>query len=250
MDDLKLKVLIVEDDLSYALELEMLVEDMGCAVVGPVDNAASALEAIYSQRPDIILMDHEIKGNVTGIALGKQIKLLDIPILYITAFGNEANYQDAQQSNMVGYLVKPITGASLHTAVWLAIQNTHLKKEASIKPGNEPVNIFLSQKCLFVKNKGTFQKLEIAAIAYAISSDNYCDIFTVEGKAFLARIPLSKLEAMLPAHEFMRVHRQHIARLDKIDRIDSNEGYIEIGSKKLPITREKRQQLIDMLNTI
>ncbi|MEZ4988438.1 MAG: hypothetical protein R2795_26010 [Saprospiraceae bacterium] len=58
-------------------------------------------------KPDIVLLDHEIKGNVKGIALGQQIKPLNIPILYMTAFDNDTNY-GMPQSNMIGYLVKPI----------------------------------------------------------------------------------------------------------------------------------------------
>ena len=109
------------DDLSFALELEMLVQEIGYQVAGVVDNSASALEIIYSERVDFILMDIEIKGRMTGLELGKKLRPIKIPILYITSFGNEAHYEEAQKSNIVGYLVKPIDKYTLRTAISLAV---------------------------------------------------------------------------------------------------------------------------------
>ncbi|MEZ4986457.1 MAG: response regulator [Saprospiraceae bacterium] len=58
-----LEVLIVEDDLSFALELEMLLADLGYSVASIVDNAKDALRQIASKSIDIILMDVGLKGQ-------------------------------------------------------------------------------------------------------------------------------------------------------------------------------------------
>ena len=100
MESFKLDVLVVEDNLSFALELSMMLEDIGYNVIGQVDNAAEALELIFSKMPDIILMDHDIKGEMTGIELGNKIRHLDIPILYITSFGNEEHYEEVCTKTM------------------------------------------------------------------------------------------------------------------------------------------------------
>ncbi len=72
MDTFKLDVLIVEDNLSFSLELAMLIEEIGYNVIGTADNAKDALSLIYDKKPGIILMDHEIKGDMTGIELGEK----------------------------------------------------------------------------------------------------------------------------------------------------------------------------------
>lgn len=250
MESFKLDILIVEDNLSFSLELAILVNDIGYNVIGPVDNAKEALELIYGRKPDIILMDHEIKGDMMGIELGEKIQHLNIPILYITSFGDDEHYNRAKKSNMIGYLVKPIEKISLRTALELSVQNAYLKSKETGQEKPATNNQFLSKECLFIKKNGTFHRLAIAAITYIMSNDNYSEIFTSDGGSFIARTPLSKLEEMLPAEDFMRTHRQYIIRLDKVDVIELYEGFIKIGGEKLPITRDKRRELSAMLKIL
>ena len=61
-----LSILVVEDEFSFALELEMLVKSIGYQSVVSVDNSAEAIEYIYTEHPDLILMDIEIKGKFSG----------------------------------------------------------------------------------------------------------------------------------------------------------------------------------------
>jgi DNA-binding LytR/AlgR family response regulator len=228
----------------------MLVEEIGYNVLGPVDNAKDAEELIYSKRPEIILMDHEIKGDLMGIELGEKIKHLNIPILYITSFSDELHYQKAKQSNMIGFLVKPIEKISLRTTLELAIQNAYLKSKNDESQHSDSDNHFLSKECLFIKKNGAFHKLAMASIAYVTSNDNYSIITTADGGSFIARTPLAKMEKLLPINDFMRTHRQFIIRLDKIDVVDLFEGFVKIGEKTIPISRAKRKELSDMLKML
>ena len=84
-----LNILIVEDSISYSIELEQLASEIGFNVIGVVDNSADALDTIFSTPPDIILMDINIKGKLNGIEIAKKINHLNIPILYITSFNDE-----------------------------------------------------------------------------------------------------------------------------------------------------------------
>jgi len=61
-----LKILIVEDDFSFALDLQMLVEKLGYHVQAVVDSAEKARELIQRKAPDAILMDIDLKGEMTG----------------------------------------------------------------------------------------------------------------------------------------------------------------------------------------
>ena len=132
MNTFRLKVLIVEDNFSFAIELEMLLEELNYEVISKHDNSATALEAIFSKEPDLILMDINIKGELNGVEIGQKIIGLNIPILYITSFKDEATYREAAKSNMIGYLVKPIEKYSLRTAVQLAIEKAHSGKNGTI----------------------------------------------------------------------------------------------------------------------
>ena len=237
-------VLVVEDNLSFALELSMMLEDIGYNVIGQVDNAAEALELIFSKMPDIILMDHDIKGEMTGIELGNKIRHLDIPILYITSFGNEEHYEEAKKSNMIGYLVKPIQKYSLRSALELSMQNALLR--SSDKDENEEQ--FLLKEHVFVKKKGVYHKVPIASIAYVSSNDNYSEITTDKGQTFVVRFPLSKMEEMLPSNDFMRIHRQYIICMQKIDSVNLQDGVLMMLGEQIPISRPNRKLLSERLN--
>ena len=239
-----LKILIVEDDLSFALELGILVEKIGYQVVATVDNSAEALELIFSENPDLILMDIDIKGKLTGIQIGQKIKHLDIPILYLTSFGSDEYYQEAKRSNMIGYLVKPLDKYSLRSSIELAIKNTYLENTDN----QTIIDDFVIKNSFFFKKKNQYFKVGIDEITYIESDDKYCLTYTKNSEKFVSRIPISQLEKTLPAEKFLRIHRGYIIALDKISTINFFEGTLSIEGKELPISRANRKVLQERMN--
>lgn len=260
MNEFKLQVLIVEDSLSFAIELEMLVEEIGYYVVGRVDNSTDALTIIHEKKPDFILMDIDIKGRMTGVELGAEIKPLNIPILFITSFGDDTHYKAAQQSNMVGYLVKPIDKYSLRTSIQLAVTNAYIRKQqegqTAVTSPDKSENIpyetenFIFNNCLFFKKRNTFHKVKIDEIIFIRSNDNYCETYIRGGEKFLSRIGISKIEKMLPSDRFVRIHRQYIIQLDKIDVIDFQGNTIKVEDHEIPISRTRKKLLEKMVKQL
>lgn len=250
MSTFSLKILIVEDNLSFALELQMLLEELNYNVLAQVDNSTDALEIIYEKQPDLILMDIGIKGDLSGIEVGHQIKDLQIPILYITSFNDKEYYNAAKnQSNMIGYVVKPIAKISLKTAIELSIAKAYTLKNQNTDTLSSKNNI-VHKNYFFFKYKDAFQKVYIKDIAFVKSNDNYCENYTISGKTFMARIPISQLEEMLPSKRFMRIHRQYIVQIPCIDAINFTSNVVKINSHVIPISRAKRKPLAALLKTL
>lgn len=254
MTDFKLDVLIVEDNLSFALELEMLVENIGYNVLDRVDNSGDALDIIFSNRPDFILMDIDINGKLTGTQIGEKIAHLNIPILYITSFGDEQHYKAAQQSNMIGYVVKPIDKFTLRSTIQMAITNIYFSNKSNllISNQNESKNMenFLSNDFLFFKKRDVYYKVAINDIAYIKSNDNYCETVTHDGEKFISRITISKMEKLLPQSEFMRIHRGFIVKLSRLDIVNFFEGTVQIGNEEIPVSRANRKRLEQMMHRL
>lgn len=245
-----LRILIVEDDLSFALELEMLLKNIGYSVINRVDNSAAALEMIYAKKPDFILMDVDIKGQLTGIELGRNIKHLEIPILFITSFGDEATYQAAQESKIIGYLVKPVNKFSLKSAIRLALENSFLRQN---HPSNKQIidsqssaNFFIKD-AFFFKKKDLYFKVNINEITYIESDDKYSITHTTRGEKFMARVPISQMEQSLSSKDFLRIHRSCIVSINKITSVNFFEGTLQIGTNQLPISRTKQKELQEMM---
>jgi|GEM_PF-2719901 len=118
-----LELLIVESSVSFALELERICIESGFSVLGVVDHSLKALEIIYTKLPDIILMDVNILGGISGIDIGNKIMHLGIPICYFTSFGDGHSFDRVSRTNTAAYLVKPIDNYSLRSVINLLFQN-------------------------------------------------------------------------------------------------------------------------------
>ncbi|MGB1243567.1 MAG: LytR/AlgR family response regulator transcription factor [Chitinophagales bacterium] len=249
MSPFSLKILIVEDNLSFALELQMLLEELGYTVLDRVDNSTDAFRVIQEKQPDLILMDIDIKGNLSGIEIGNRIKHLEIPILYITSYKDGQHYAAAQESNMIGYMVKPVEKISLKTTIQLSISKAYALKNHNLNTPSIENNI-VHKDYFFFKHQDAFQKVYIKDIAFVKSNDNYCESHTHSGQTFMARIGISQLEKMLSPKLFMRIHRQYIVQVSCINSINFNSNFLKINTNELPFSRAKRKTLAALLKPL
>lgn len=240
-----LSILIVEDDISFAVELEMIVEELGYHVLGRVDNSAEALDLIFSKSPDMVLMDIDINGNLSGLEVGERVKHLNIPILFITSHNDIQTYTKAQNSILVGYLVKPIEKITLLSTINLFTANRN-QNSASIE--NKQEEDFIFDEFFFFKKKGIYSKIKIASILFIESDGKYCISHTESGETFISRINIGAMEDKLDNRKFMRVHRKYIVNLSKIDAIDFFESTLSIESKSIPISRSNRKELENLIS--
>jgi two-component system, response regulator PdtaR len=113
MED-KRKVLIVEDDKLLALVEERLVERLGFEVVGTAVTGEEAIALVKDSKPDIILMDISLKGDMDGIdAVEKIRKYASTPVIYLSGNSDKFNFERAKKTGFVDYLVKPVTADDL-----------------------------------------------------------------------------------------------------------------------------------------
>lgn len=243
-----ISILIVEDDASFALELEMLIQDIGYQVAGVADSAASAMEAIYSKQVDFIMMDIDIKGKMTGLELGRKIRPIKIPILYITSFGSEAHYEEAQKSNIVGYLVKPIDKYTLQTAISLAVGQLFAALKDG-KPG-QSADEFLFEEYLFLKKDNVYHKVAERDIMLVEGSDDYVKICHRDGRTFLLRKTLQMMERVLSETLFIRVHRSYLVNVAAIDHLDTNDSHLRVGDTTIPLSRQRRIELEKLIRKV
>ncbi len=107
---MKKRILIIEDDLILALSVEMMLKKIGFNHIEKAETGDEALEIIETFTPDVLLVDINLGAGMSGIETVKKIQdSVQIPALYVT--GNSDNYFRtlAEQTNFIGYLIKPIT---------------------------------------------------------------------------------------------------------------------------------------------
>ncbi|MEP5047689.1 MAG: response regulator [Balneola sp.] len=102
-------VMIVEDDLILNLLYESYLEKLGYGAEGELVYGKTAIEIAKRIKPDLILMDISLEGEMDGIDAMLEIrKFSDVPVIYITGNSDPYHVERAKETNYLDYLVKPI----------------------------------------------------------------------------------------------------------------------------------------------
>lgn len=124
------KILITEDDKVTALLERQIVHNLGYEVTDVVEDANATLESIAKNKPDIILMDINLPGEMDGISTAGHInKAHGIPVIYITGNEDDSTMKRAIDSHSFGYILKPIRPEVLFTAIEMTMQRAQLEQQ-------------------------------------------------------------------------------------------------------------------------
>ncbi|MFC1489484.1 response regulator [Thermodesulfobacteriota bacterium] len=123
------KIIVVEDEAVIALRLQQRLSMMGYEVVALSHSSEESLEKARDLRPDLILMDIKIPGDIDGIAVAEIVKSeLDIPVIFLTAFAEDQIIDRAKQAEPYGYIVKPFQDQELKAAVEIALYKKDMER--------------------------------------------------------------------------------------------------------------------------
>jgi CheY-like chemotaxis protein len=115
-------VLIVEDEGIVALDLKNQLARMGCTVVGLAASGVRAIEVAEQKRPDLVLMDVRLKGDIDGIQAAKVISgRFGAKVIFLTALIDNETMERTTAIKDCGYLTKPFAGPGLQHAIEAAL---------------------------------------------------------------------------------------------------------------------------------
>lgn len=119
---MKAKLLIVEDEAFIALEIKDRLQRMGYEVCGILSRGEEAVQKVAELRPDLVLMDVCLKGEMTGVEAAALIREnCRIPIVYLTSHADEDTLERAKRTDPYGYLLKPFQERDLRVGIELAL---------------------------------------------------------------------------------------------------------------------------------
>ena len=122
----KAKILIVEDEAIIAYDTKIKLEMEGYEVVDIVNTGQEAIICTEIHKPDLVLMDVVLNGDMNGIEAAEKISAgNNIPILFLSAHSENDLLRQIETSDLYNYLIKPVTGEELFQAVYksLSISN-------------------------------------------------------------------------------------------------------------------------------
>jgi len=235
----KYNCLIVDDEPPAREVLRRYVAQVPMLnLVGECANAIQALTALKQQQVDILFLDIQMP-QLSGIdliaALSQSPK-----IILTTAFEQYAI--QAFELDVTDYLLKPIRFDRFLKAVMKAIPD--LGSSLSIGPASYRSET-AEPAFLYFRADRKMVKVFLNDILYIESLKDYVKVYTIKGM-IVTKYAMAALEAMLPANNFLRVHRSFLISINKIDSFTTEE--IEIRGQMIPLGKLYRQQAIKKLS--
>ncbi len=248
----KPKILIVEDENIVAKDIQNSLKKLGYLVPAIVSTGEKAIEEAQESRPDLILMDIMLKGDMTGIESANIIKeRFDIPVIFLTAYADENTINKAKISEPYGYIIKPFKDNDLQTTIEMALykhdRDINIKKERDLY--HSIIENKESDDSIFVRADYRLNKVNFKDIYFIEALKDYVVINTSDN-IYTTHTTMKEMVRILPPKDFVRVHRSYIVRLDKIFSIKYPDLVIEGKMKVIPIGGLYRKELYSRLNLI
>jgi CheY-like chemotaxis protein len=125
MEQKRISILIVEDEGIVAMDLENRLKGLGYSVSGVAATGEDAIRKATEARPDLVLMDIRLRGDMDGIEAARAIQARShIPVVYVTALADRDTLQRSETTEHHGYVVKPLEDAELCAAIEAALAST------------------------------------------------------------------------------------------------------------------------------
>ena len=248
----KTSILVVEDESIVAKDIQNSLKKLGYTVPSVENTGEDAIDAAGQYKPDLILMDIMLKGEISGIEAAEQIRQrYQIPVIFLTAYADESTLSKAKVTEPYGYIIKPFKEIDLHTSIEMALYK-HGKEQEGRKERDLYSSIVLdksAEDCIFVKSNSRLVKVKTNEIYYVEALKDYVNIHTGDNK-FTVHSTMKDMLAKLSANEFLRVHRSYIVRVDKIMAIEQNNLVIEDEKKIIPMGGSYRDELQSRLKFV
>jgi two-component system LytT family response regulator len=242
-----LRVLIVDDEAVARRRLRrMLAAETGVTVVGECEDGRSALDAIASTAPDLVLLDVQMPER-DGFDVLRAIPAAEMPaVIFVTAFDRYA--LRAFDVHAVDYLLKPFTPDRLTAAIGRARERiasrTAASGPAALAETLRRERRYLSRVTITSASRAVV--VDLRDVDWIAAEDNYVRLHT-RGRHYLRRGTLKALEQQLDPASFVRVHRSALVRIDRIAEIHAaghGDGNLVLrDGTTVPLSRTWRERV-------
>lgn len=230
---MKLNCIVVDDSSIQRILVTKLVDShSGLSLVGEFSNAIETKNCLSTKQVDLLFLDIEMPV-INGFNLLDGLKVKP-QIIFITA---KAEYAvKAFDYDATDYLQKPITKDRFNAAIKRALDMHQLRKDSLEEEGEH----------IFIKSNLKKLKIYTSKIKWIEAFGDYVKVVTEED-SHLVLSTMKAFEADLSKEKFIRVHKSFIINTDKVEKFNSK--FAEIGVTKIPLSRNKKEELIKALDS-
>lgn len=229
---MKLKVLVVEDEIIIADNISQFLTEKDYEVTEPALSYDEAIESINRERPDIVLLDIQLSGSKTGIDLAKKLEeVYQLPFIFLTSNSDETTMNIAIDTNPSAFLIKPLNKKQLFAAL-----------EIIRRRKNGTHEVYKNHRNIFVNNGKELVNILLDDVLMIKSDNVYVEINLKNSQRVITRSTLSQFIELLN-DDFIQTHRSYVVNIKNIDKI--GKSGIFIGVHEVPIGNKYRKQFYD-----
>ena len=229
---MKIKCIAIDDEPLALEQIGSYVQKTPfLELIATCKNAYEALDVLKEKEVDLMFIDIDMP-DISGLDLVKSL-VKKPQIIFTTAYSEYAF--EGFQVDAIDYLLKPINYAAFLKAankskIWFEA-NSPEKAEQQSKS---------DRKEIFVKSNYKVVRILLADISYIESANEYIKIFLENQEVITTFMRLKNIEELLPAGDFMRVHKSFIINLNKILAVDRNRIFID-KKKHIPVGEQYKE---------
>ncbi len=237
-----LKILIVEDEIYIREVLKSILSDMDLPleIIGECDNAHDAVVVTKACKPDVILLDINLKGD-NGFHLLEETTHLDYEVIFVTAYEEFA--LKAIKNGALDYILKPIDEEELKTAIEKAQQR--IEQKINIKD-TQPIN---DKKRIVLRLQEQVYLLQLNDLIYCSSEKGYTTFHLSDGQKIIVSKPLNYFENLLPSSSFFRTHQSYMVNILYIKNYDKVHAISLQNNEKVPVAVRKKEAFMEWLES-
>lgn len=244
----RIRILIVEDEPLIAEDLRGHLEEMDYEVCAACDNALDAMAEMAVAKPDLILLDINLGDGADGVQLAERINAKHpLPFIFVTSHADTATLERVKAVRPAGFILKPFDELQLRAQIEIALARYASGAAPLEKVESTDETDFVIADSIFIRDKGRLTKLAIDDILYAEADDNYVTLQTPT-KRFVITSTLASVEKKLNSRHHLRIHRSYLVDTRRITAVE--DGYVQLGTARLPVGKTHRDALMARIRTL
>lgn len=241
---------LIDDEPAAITSLRRQIEEFCPAldIVGTANGVTTGLEVIERLRPELLFLDIEMPDG-SGFDLIDRLPRAHRPQI-IFATSQESYALEAIRRATLHYLLKPVELAELLVAVELARQrleekNSHQRMEALLANLKQPG---ATTNSIGVPSETGVDFVEVGRITHCEGVDRCTRIHIMDDTPLLSSYSLGQFKRLLEGYDFLVVHRSFLVNLKHIRRYDKAGSLTLANGRVIPVSRRRRQEILDRLH--
>jgi DNA-binding LytR/AlgR family response regulator len=240
-----LKILIVEDEIITATDIQETLEKSGHQITAIARNFEDAFASLKNQIPDLAIIDINLRGSkFDGIQTATELsKLHTMPIIYLTGNSENETFQRAKETLPAAYLLKPFR----HNELTLQVELAYYHYKINLKPKSDPS---ISDNIFLPFDKGLI-KINKKDVLYLKAEGSYVNIFLINNiEPYLFSMNLGYLAQYFSTSNFYRLSRSILINLNHLERLERDQLYLKNLDMPLQIPDGGRSELLKKIAII